>query len=40
VEGLLGPLMNVLAALPVEDIEVEERRLEDVLIEYYREGPQ
>jgi ABC-2 type transport system ATP-binding protein len=40
VEGLLGPLMNLLAALPVKDIEMEERRLEDVLIEYYREGPQ
>ncbi|MCI0338731.1 MAG: ABC transporter ATP-binding protein [Acidobacteria bacterium] len=40
VEGLLGPLMNMLAALPVKDLEIEEPRLEDVLIKYYREGPQ
>ena len=38
VEGLLGPLLNTLAALPVKDLEVEEPRLEDVLIKYYREG--
>ena len=40
VEGLLGPLMNALATLPVKDLEIEEPRLEDVLIKYYREGPQ
>jgi ABC-2 type transport system ATP-binding protein len=39
VEGLLGPLMNVLSGLPVRDLEVEEPRLEDVLIRYYRESP-
>jgi ABC-2 type transport system ATP-binding protein len=38
VEGLLGPLLNTLAPLPVKDLEVEEPRLEDVLIKYYREG--
>jgi beta-exotoxin I transport system ATP-binding protein len=37
VEGLLGPLLGLLAALPVEDIQVEEPRLEEVLIKYYRE---
>ena len=38
VAGPLGPLLRVLAALPVQDMEVEEARLEDVLIHYYREG--
>jgi ABC-2 type transport system ATP-binding protein len=38
VEGPLGPLLQVLAGLPVKDIEVMEARLEDVLIKYYREG--
>ena len=38
VEGLLGPLMSLLAALPVRDIQVEESRLEDVLFKYYRAG--
>ena len=38
VEGLLGPLLDLLSALPVADIAVEEPRLEDVLIQYYREG--
>lgn len=40
VEGILGPLLSLLATLPVKDIEVEEPRLEDVLIKYYREGAQ
>jgi ABC-2 type transport system ATP-binding protein len=40
VEGLLGPLLHLLSTLPVEDIQVEEPRLEDVLIKYYREGAQ
>jgi ABC-2 type transport system ATP-binding protein len=40
VEGVLGPLLNLLAPLPVKDIEVGERRLEDVLAKYYRESPQ
>ncbi|HKV38555.1 MAG TPA: ABC transporter ATP-binding protein [Blastocatellia bacterium] len=38
VEGVLGPLLGRLAGLPVEDIQVEDPRLEDVLIKYYREG--
>src|SRR5262249_15828743 len=38
VEGSLGPLLHLLSTLPVKDIEVEEPRLEDVLIKYYREG--
>ena len=37
VEGPLGQLISLLATLPVKDIEVEEPRLEDVLIKYYRE---
>jgi ABC-2 type transport system ATP-binding protein len=36
--GLLGPLMSFLSGLPVGDLEVEEPRLEDVLIKYYRES--
>jgi ABC-2 type transport system ATP-binding protein len=38
VEGLMGPLLDILSTLPVEDLAVEEPRLEDVLIRYYREG--
>ncbi|MGI8746702.1 MAG: ABC transporter ATP-binding protein [Bryobacteraceae bacterium] len=37
VEGLLGPLLQALAALPVKDLEIEEPRLEDVIMKYYRE---
>ena len=37
VEGLLGPLITLLSTFPVRDIAVEEPRLEDVLIHYYRE---
>ena len=36
VEGLLGPLLSLLAGLPVTDIEIEEPRIEDVLIKYYQ----
>ena len=36
VEGVLGPLLSMLTGYPVEDVEVEEPRLEDVLIKYYR----
>ena len=35
IEGLLGPLMSALSSLPVRDLEIEEPRLEDVLIRYY-----
>lgn len=37
VEGVLGPLLFLLAKLPVKDLEVHEPRLEDVLIKYYKE---
>jgi ABC-2 type transport system ATP-binding protein len=37
VDGLLGPLLALLAQLPVKDLEVQEPRLEDVLIKYYKE---
>jgi ABC-2 type transport system ATP-binding protein len=36
--GPLGPLVATLASLPVEDIDVQEARLEDVLRRYYRDG--
>ena len=32
----MGPLVAVLAGLPVVDLEIAERRLEDVIIDYYR----
>ena len=38
VTGPLGPLLALLAGLPVEDMELEEARLEDVILKYYREG--
>jgi ABC-2 type transport system ATP-binding protein len=38
VEGVLGPLLGAIAALPVKDIEIEEPKLEDVVMKYYREG--
>jgi ABC-2 type transport system ATP-binding protein len=38
VEGMLGPLLHLLSNLPVKDIEIEEPKLEDVLIKYYRDG--
>jgi ABC-2 type transport system ATP-binding protein len=38
VTGPLGPLLTMLAGLPVEDLEVREARLEDVVLRYYREG--
>ena len=40
VTGQLGSLPSVLVALPVADLAVEEARLEDVLVKYYREGAQ
>ena len=36
--GSLGPLLDVLAGLPVADLEVTEPHIEDVLVRYYREG--
>ena len=38
VTGQLGSLPAFLAALPVADLTVEEAKLEDVLVKYYREG--
>jgi ABC-2 type transport system ATP-binding protein len=38
IAGLLGPLMALLSSHAVRDLEVEEPRLEDVLIRYYRES--
>jgi ABC-2 type transport system ATP-binding protein len=37
-EGFLGPLLAVLCALPVKDLEVREASLEDVVMRYYRGG--
>jgi len=36
-EGTVGVLLKFLAPLPVQDFELEEPRLEDVLIKYYRD---
>jgi ABC-2 type transport system ATP-binding protein len=38
VTGPLGPLLASLAGLPVEDLEVRGARLEDAVLNYYREG--
>jgi ABC-2 type transport system ATP-binding protein len=38
VEGPLGPLLRAIAALPVQDIEIAEAKLEDVILKYYRDG--
>jgi ABC-2 type transport system ATP-binding protein len=38
VVGPLGPLLAALAPLPVQDLEVQQARLEDVVLKYYREG--
>jgi ABC-2 type transport system ATP-binding protein len=37
VAGPLGPLLALLQGLPVQDMELEEPRLEDVVLRYYRE---
>jgi len=37
VEGFLGPLLETLRAFPVKDLEVVEPKLEDVVMQYYRE---
>jgi ABC-2 type transport system ATP-binding protein len=36
--GPIGALVRLTASLPVSDIEVQEPRLEDVLLKYYGEG--
>jgi hypothetical protein len=38
VEGFLGPVVEVLRALPVKDIEVVQAKLEEVVMQYYRGG--
>ena len=38
VDGPLGPLIGIISTLPVRDIEVEEHKLEDVVLKYYRKG--
>ena len=38
VTGQLGSLPSFLVSLPVADLAVEEARLEDVLVKYYRDG--
>jgi ABC-2 type transport system ATP-binding protein len=38
VEGPLGPLLRAIAAMPVRDLEVSEPKLEDAVMEYYRQG--
>lgn len=38
VSGPLGPLLAILPALPVQDMEVQEAKIEDVVLKYYREG--
>jgi len=40
VRGPLGSLPSLLASYPVSDLKVEEARLEDVLVKYYRDGAQ
>lgn len=37
VRGALGPLMALLAGMPVLDVDISEARLEEVLMRYYRE---
>jgi len=40
VTGQLGSLPSFLVAFPVADLAVEEARLEDVLVKYYRDPAQ
>ncbi|HET6372265.1 MAG TPA: ABC transporter ATP-binding protein [Candidatus Polarisedimenticolia bacterium] len=37
-DGPLGPLLAMLQGLPVADLKVEEPRLEDILVRYYRDA--
>jgi ABC-type uncharacterized transport system ATPase subunit len=39
VAGEVGPLLPLLAGLPVRDLEIVEPALEDVLRSFYREEP-
>jgi ABC-2 type transport system ATP-binding protein len=38
VRGPLGPVLAMIASLPVEDVEIREAHLEDVLRRYYRDA--
>lgn len=38
VEGVLGPLLSFLSQYPVKDLRIDEPKLEDVLVRYYRES--
>lgn len=38
VTGPLAPLLAVVGPMPVADLEIQEARLEDVVLSYYREG--
>jgi len=39
VAGPLGPLLALLHGLPVQDLELDEARLEDVVLKFYRDEP-
>ena len=38
VHGEMGPLLKILSPLPVRDLEIDEPRLEDAILGYYREA--
>jgi beta-exotoxin I transport system ATP-binding protein len=38
IEGPLGPLLRAIETLPVQDIEVGEAKIEDAILEYYRDA--
>jgi ABC-2 type transport system ATP-binding protein len=38
IKGPVGPLLRAIGGLPVRDLEVEEAKLDDVILKYYREG--
>jgi ABC-2 type transport system ATP-binding protein len=38
IKGPIGSLLRAIEGLPVRDLEVEETKLDDVILKYYREG--
>ena len=38
IKGPIGPLLRVIEGLPVRDLEVEEPKLDEAILKYYREG--
>jgi len=38
IKGPVGPLLRAIEGFPVRDLEVEEAKLDDVILKYYREG--